>query len=84
MWQVTTAKTHFSELLNRAETEGPQRLQRRGKTFVLLTEEALDGLRGKPRMSLGEFLLNAPKVHGLVIPRDRSLPRLVDLGPDDG
>lgn len=84
MWQVTTAKTHFSELLDRAETEGPQRVQRRGRTYVILTEEALDDLRVRPRMTLGEFLLNAPKVHGLVIRRDRSLPRLVDLGPDDG
>jgi antitoxin Phd len=84
MWQVATAKNKFSELLNRAETEGVQRVQRRGRTFVLMTEEELERREGKPKkMSLGEYLLNAPKVEELVIERDRSLPREVDFGPDD-
>lgn len=83
MWQVATAKNRFSELLNRAETEGVQRVQRRGRTFVLMTEEELERREGKPKMSLGEYLLNAPKVEGLVIERDRSLPREIDFGPDN-
>jgi prevent-host-death family protein len=84
MWQVATAKNKFSELLNRAETEGAQRVRRRGRTFVLMTEEELERRESEgKKMSLGEYLLSAPKVEGLVIERDRSLPREIDFGPDD-
>lgn len=86
MWQVASAKNRFSELLTRAETEGPQRVRRRVRTFVLPTEEQLEGMKAGPerKMSLGEYLLNAPKLEGLVIARGRSPWREIDLGPDDG
>ena len=85
MWQVATAKNKFSELLNGAETEGPQRVPRRGRTFVLMSQSDFESLAGKParQMSLGEYLLSAPKVEGLVIERDRSPPREVDFGSDE-
>ena len=38
MWQVAEAKNKFSALLNRAASEGPQRVQRRGPTVVVLSE----------------------------------------------
>jgi prevent-host-death family protein len=85
MWQVAEAKNKFSELLTRAETEGPQRVTRRGRTFVVLSEAEYQRL-GAPatkNMSLGEYLLSAPKVEGLVIERDRSGGREVDFGPDE-
>ncbi len=85
MWQVATAKNKFSELLNRAESEGPQRVQRRGRTFVLMTEEELDALRTAPRskMTFAEFLLSGPSFEGVDLSRDRSLPREIDLGTDE-
>ena len=80
MWQVATAKNKFSELLNRAETEGPQRVTRRGRTFVLMTEEELEKVEAKPkRMSLGEYLLQGPSLEGVDLERDRSPGREVDL-----
>jgi prevent-host-death family protein len=79
MWQVATAKNKFSELLNRAEAEGPQRVQRRGRTFVLMTEEELEKIRGRPRMSLGEYLLQGPSLEGVDLERRKSPMRPVDL-----
>ncbi|HVL22686.1 MAG TPA: type II toxin-antitoxin system prevent-host-death family antitoxin [Thermomicrobiales bacterium] len=40
-WNVAEAKSKFSELLDRAEREGPQRIQRHGKRFVILVEDSL-------------------------------------------
>ncbi len=36
-WAVAEAKAKFSEVLDRAEREGPQVVRRRGKEFVLVT-----------------------------------------------
>jgi prevent-host-death family protein len=85
VWQVAEAKNKFSELLTRAETEGPQRVSRRGRTFVVLSETEYKRLAGRQpkKMSLGEFLLRAPKVEGLAIERDGSPGREVDFGPDE-
>jgi hypothetical protein len=40
-WGVAKAKAHFSAVLDKAETEGPQLVERRKKRFVLLMEEEL-------------------------------------------
>ena len=37
MWQVAEAKNESSKFLSRADTEGPPRGARRGRTYVLLT-----------------------------------------------
>lgn len=85
MWQVATAKNRFSEFLNRAESEGPQRVTRRGRTFVLMTEEELARLQAKPekKMTFGEFLASGPSFEGVDLSRDRSLPREIDFGDDE-
>ncbi len=46
MWLVAEAKNRFSEFLSKSETEGPQRVTRRGRTFVLLTEADYERLAG--------------------------------------
>jgi prevent-host-death family protein len=72
MWQVTTARKSFFELLRRAETEGPQRVQRRGRTFVVMTEDQFEISKGKPGkpMTLGEYLLQGPSFAGVDLSRD--------------
>jgi hypothetical protein len=40
-WRATQAKAQFSAVLDKAETEGPQIVQRRKKRFIVLTEEEL-------------------------------------------
>lgn len=41
-WQATNAKAKFSALLDAAQQEGPQRIQRRKLTFVVTTEEEFE------------------------------------------
>lgn len=40
-WRATQAKAQFSAVLDKAEAEGPQLVERRKKRFVLMTEEEL-------------------------------------------
>jgi Antitoxin Phd_YefM, type II toxin-antitoxin system len=40
-WAVAEAKAKFSAILDKAENEGPQLVERRKKRFVLMTEEEL-------------------------------------------
>jgi hypothetical protein len=40
-WAVAEAKARFSAVLDRAESEGPQLVERRKRRFVLMTEEEL-------------------------------------------
>lgn len=41
-WAVAKAKARFSAVLDQAESEGPQVVERRRRRFVLLTEEELN------------------------------------------
>ena len=38
-WAATLAKAKFSEVLDKAETEGPQLVNRRRREFVVITKE---------------------------------------------
>jgi prevent-host-death family protein len=81
MWQVADAKNKFSELLTRAVTEGPQRVRRRGQTFVVATEADFRKLeeRAEPTMSFAEFLMSGPSFEGVDLERQKSPMRPVDL-----
>ena len=60
-WTVAEAKAKLSEVLRRAEEEGPQRIGTR-KSFVVVPADVWDE-RTEPRPSLGEWLIaNAPGV----------------------
>ena len=37
-WSLAEAKSKLSEVLNETESHGPQRITRRGKTFILIQE----------------------------------------------
>jgi len=81
MWQVAEAKNRFSEFLTKADHEGPQRVTRRGRTYVLLTEAEYERLAGeaKPKMTLAEYLMTGPSFEGLDLERRKSPMRPVDL-----
>ena len=78
-WQVQEAKTLFSELIDRALTEGPQTITRHGveRAVVLSIEDyrALEALKPDFRA----HLLGRPKVEEFDIPRDRDVGRAVEL-----
>ncbi len=78
-WRLAEAKNKFSELVNRALTEGPQRVMRRDDVVVVLSEREYEQLTGS-QPSFKEFLLqDGPTLEGVNLERDRSLMRDVDL-----
>ena len=71
-WRLADAKNQFSELVNRALVEGPQRVLRRDDAVVVVAEREYEKLTGT-RPSFKEFLLgDGPNLEGLDLARDRS------------
>lgn len=78
-WRLADAKNRFSELVNRALAEGPQRVLRRDDAVMVLAQRDYDKLIGK-RPDFKEFLLGkTPSLEGLDLERDRSSMRDVKL-----
>lgn len=78
-WQLAEAKNRFSEVVNRALSEGPQRVRRRHDAVVVIAEADYQKLTGKQR-SFKEFLLaKGPRFAGLDLTRDHSPMREVKL-----
>lgn len=79
IWQIQMAKQRFSELVDRALSEGPQIVTRRGREVaVVLGIDEYRRLRdGKPDFK--QFLLDGPDFDLLDIQRSRETAREVDL-----
>lgn len=80
-WQLHEAQARLSELIERAESEGPQDIILHGcSVAVVLSRSAFDALRGSEQ-SLVEFMQRSP-LSGLKdteIERDKSHSRKVKL-----
>jgi prevent-host-death family protein len=59
-WSVAEAKAKFSELLDRAETHGPQRVTRNGKPAGVVVSPATWAKKAAPLESLADFLDRSP------------------------
>ena len=70
-WQVQDAKARFSELLEKALSDGPQIVTKRGKqAAVLVSAELWHDLEARARPSLKELLLSdEARTDDLVPPR---------------
>ena len=81
-WKLQDAKSRFSELFERALTEGAQVVSRRGKQkVVVIAKEEYDRLT-RPRERLSEFLLHSPLVGSeLNLERNQDTPRPVEIEP---
>lgn len=79
-WPVQNAKSHFSEIVKKAEQEGPQFISVRGKLAVVMISQTTYQQLISPKKSLFELLRQSP-VTGMSIQfkRDKSLPRDIDL-----
>jgi prevent-host-death family protein len=84
-WAATQAKANFSEVLDKAETSGPQRVTRRKREFFLITGEDLAERTGskvaegsKPFRSAWDAL-GGPEIgkFDFEIPRSKSKARWV-------
>jgi antitoxin Phd len=71
-WRLADAKNRFSELVNRALAEGPQRVLRRDDAVIIVAERDYEKLTGA-RPNFKEFLLgDGPSLERLDLARDRS------------
>jgi antitoxin Phd len=79
VWQVQDAKARFSEVIERAHTEGPQTITRHGaeRAVVLSIEDYRALVAQKPDFKA--HLLGGPKVDDFTIERDRDTGRAVEL-----
>ena len=81
-WGAAKAKAQFSAVLDKAETEGPQLVERRKRKFLIMTEEQLsEELRLRnPKISMAEFLMNSPlRDSGLELERVNLRARKLEL-----
>ena len=79
-WTVAEAKSHFSELMEQAESSGPQTITRHGKPTVVVVSAAEWERKTKRKGTLVEFFANSPlRDSGLVIERIQDPPREIDL-----
>jgi len=79
-WQLQDAKSRFSNIVERAQTEGPQFVTKHGnKTVVILSFGQYNAMI-KPKTDLVNFLKISP-LNGIEIDitRTRSYPRDIDL-----
>ena len=78
-WQVQEAKSRFSEMIERARTEGPQTITRHGseRAVVISIEDYRALVAYKPDFKA--HLLGGPKVDDFTIERDRDTGRSVEL-----
>lgn len=78
-WQLQAAKQHFSELVERARSEGPQVVTKHGKeAVVVVSAEEYRRLRGDGP-SLIAFIRSAPDFDALDLDRAADRGRDVEL-----
>ena len=70
VWKVQDAKTHFSEVIDQARTDGPQTITRHGteRAVVLSIEDYRALVAHRPDFKA--FLLGGPKIDDFVVTRD--------------
>jgi prevent-host-death family protein len=79
LWQIQEAKTRLSELIEEADTKGPQIITRHGtERAVLLSIKDYRALSAH-QPNLKEYLLGGPKVESFEISRDRDSGRDIKL-----
>jgi hypothetical protein len=78
-WRLADAKNRFSELVNRALSEGPQRVRRHRDTVLVLAERDYEKLTGS-HQDFKRFLVDrGPSLEGVDVERDASPIRDVKL-----
>ena len=80
VWTIAEAKAKFSEVIDRAQSDGPQTITRNGRTTAVIV--AADEWERKTRRTgnLADFFASSPlRDSGLVITRSKGAPRDVEL-----
>lgn len=77
-WNLADAKNRFSEVVNLALTQGPQRVRRRKDTVVVVASDEFERLVGR-RATFKDYLTQGESFEGLDLARDPSPSRDVVL-----
>jgi len=59
-WTVAEAKAKFSELLDKAKSEGPQKITKHGRTTAVVVAAEEWDRKAERRGNLAEFLASSP------------------------
>jgi antitoxin Phd len=80
IWQLQDAKSKFSQLVEKAQRNGPQFVTKHGNNaVVIISFEEYQALT-KPTLDLVTFLRSSPLVNfDLDISRDKNPPREIEL-----
>ena len=79
-WTVAEAKAKFSEMIERARSEGPQTITRNGRTAAVVVGAEEWQRKTKRVGNLAEFFAESPlRESGLNIRRLKQRPRKIDL-----
>ena len=79
-WTVAEAKAKFSELLDKANSEGPQKITKHGRTTAVVVAAEEWERKAQRKGNLAEFLASSPlRGTGLKIRRLPVRLRTIDL-----
>jgi prevent-host-death family protein len=79
-WTVAEAKAKFSEVIERAKSEGPQTITRNGRTAAVVVAAEEWQRKTKRRGNLAEFFAASPlRASGLKVRRLKERPRKIGL-----
>jgi prevent-host-death family protein len=79
-WTVAEAKAKFSEIIQRATSEGPQTITRRGRPAAVVVAAEEWQRKSKRVGNLAEFFAESPlRESGLKIRRLKQRPRKINL-----
>jgi len=79
-WQLQEAKNKFSELVEKAQSEGPQFVTKHGKeSVVVLSVEDYQRI-AEPKSNLFQFIQSSPLSNMAIdIARDKSVSRDIEI-----
>lgn len=79
VWQIQEAKTRFSEVIEEANSNGPQIITRHGSERAVILSVADYRTLTAHKPDLREYLLGGPKVDSFEVKRDRDTGRKIRL-----
>ena len=80
IWTVAQAKAKFSEIIDRALSEGPQTITRNGRTAAVIVGAEEWEQKTRRVGNLAEFMATSPlRRSGLKLRRLKQLSRKIDL-----
>ena len=80
IWTVKEAKAKFSEVVDKARTDGPQTVTKNGKNAVVIVAAEEWSRKTRRAGNLAEFFAESPlRESGLTVSRLQDGPRKIDL-----